>query len=491
MKSKIWLSIIFILCLSALSCAQGSNLTAKLEEYMLYAEKAGFSGSVLVAKDSEILMAQGYGWADKENKIPFTASTVSSIGSVTKQFTGAGILKLQMMGKIRHQDPITKYFKDVPEDKKDITLHHLLTHTAGFPGAIGPDFDPVSRDEFIEMAMQTDLKRKPGTLYEYSNVGYSLLGIIIELVSGKPYEQFLFEHLFFPAGMTQTGYLIPDWDKNKLAHGYRGDRDWGTLLDHPWLDSGPGWHLRANGGILSTVQDMYKWHKALEGTEVLGEKEKHLFYHPHVREGEDADSFYGYGWALFTTPRDTKLIAHNGGNPYFSADFLRYVDEDVVILVLANTNSYRAWKVSEALARVVFGYDYTLPEKPKPMDMESKTGGTSNESWGLPDSITGRRSAAFLSAIHSQDPEKARRFIEQTLAPDFLEEFSLEEHLHQFQKMQEEIGEFELMGALKTGDYSVKLKLKSKTSGQIFEVSLDLESAPPHKIIGIGIDIRD
>jgi CubicO group peptidase (beta-lactamase class C family) len=177
MKLRIILSIILVLSLSALNCSQTNELTPKLEEYMIHAQKAGFSGSVLVAKDNQILLAQGYGMSDKEKEIPFTAETVSSIGSVTKQFTGAGILKLQMMGKLSVKDPITQYFPDVPKDKKGITLHHLLTHTAGFPGAIGPDFDPITREEFIQLAMQTPLKREPGTLYEYSNVGYSLLGI--------------------------------------------------------------------------------------------------------------------------------------------------------------------------------------------------------------------------------------------------------------------------------------------------------------------------
>jgi len=487
MKLRIILSIILVLSLSALNCSQTNELTPKLEEYMIHAQKAGFSGSVLVAKDNQILIAQGYGISDKEKEIPFTADTVSSIGSVTKQFTGAGILKLQMMGKLSVKDPITQYFPDVPEDKKGITLHHLLTHTAGFPGAIGPDFDPITREEFIQLAMQTPLKREPGTLYEYSNVGYSLLGIIIELVSGKSYEQFLNQNLFKPAGLTHTGYLIPDWDKENLAHGYRGDNDWGTLLDHPWLEDGPGWHLRGNGGILSTVKDMHQWHKALEGNAVLGEEEKELYYHPHVREGENADSFYGYGWALFTTPRNTQLIAHNGGNPYFSADFLRYVEEDVVIIALANTNSYRAWKVSEALARIVFGYDYSLPQKAEPMELAAE----STETWGLPDSITGNRSSAFLSAINSQDLEKTQKFIKENLASEFLEEFSLEGHLDQFQKMQKEIGKFELIEAMKTGDYSVRLKVKSKSTGQVFQISLNLQSEPPHKISGIGIDTAD
>jgi CubicO group peptidase (beta-lactamase class C family) len=485
MRQKLHFFCAAILILAGGCFSQDKNSETKLNEYMVHAEKAGFSGSVLVAVKDKIILSGGYGMADIEKNTPFTKDTVSSIGSITKQFTGAGILKLKMMGKLHVNDPITKFFQNVPEDKKDITLHHLLTHTAGFPGAIGHDFDPVARDEFIAQIQRTELRRQPGTLYEYSNVGYSLLGIIIELVSGKSYEEFLYEYLFKPAGMMNTGYLMPDWDEAILAHGYQSGNDWGTLLDHPGLDDGPGWHLRGNGGILSTVEDMYKWHKALEGNAVLGEEAKKLYYHPHVPEGENADSFYGYGWALFTTPRDTRLIAHNGGNPYFSADFLRYVDEDVVIIALANTHEYRAWQITEGLAKAVFGYDYSLPQKPKKMDADSGSGSR----WGLPGSITGCACAALLTAIDSQDAEKAEEFIKNNLAPDFLNQFSMEEHLSPFMRMQKDMGRIELMEAVKTGDFSVRLKVKSKSTGRLFQISMDLQPEPPHKIIGLGVDV--
>jgi len=487
MKTKLSTFLYILIIIVNFGLSKSQNLKTKIEEYMTYAEKAGFSGSILVAKDKKIIIADGYGAANKNENIPFTKNTVSTIGSITKQFTGAAILKLQMMGKINVKDPITKYFKDVPENKRNITLHHLLTHTAGFPGAIGFDFNPINRKEFVKLAMNTKLKREPGKLYEYSNVGYSLLGIIVELVSNISYEEFLHKYLFKPSNMLNTGYRIPDWDKKKLAHGYRGNKDWGTLLDHPWLEDGPGWHLRGNGGILSTVIDMFKWHLALEKNTILDEKSKKLYYKPHVREGKNAESFYGYGWAIFNTKRNTKLIVHNGGNPYFSADFLRYIDENVVIIVLANTNSYRAWKVSEGLAKIVFGYDYKLPKKPKKIELTSNK----DKKWGFPDSITGQRSAAILSAIDSQDLKIAEEFVKKNFALVFLKEYSLKKHVEQFKKLQEELGNINLLEAQKTGEYSVILKVKSKKSGNLFQITFEIQSKKPHKITGIGVDTLD
>ena len=248
------------------------DIGLKIEEYMVRVESSGFSGAILVAKDGEIIISRGYGLADRNKNLPVSNGIVFTIGSITKQFTGAAILKLQMMKKLEVTDPITKYFDNVPEDKRGITIHHLLTHTAGFPGGIGHDFDPITRDAFIKLAMGTKLNREPGEEYEYSNVGFSLAGAIIEIVTKKSYEQFLNEVLFTPAGMKKTGYLIPGWHDDELAHGYRGDQDWGTIKDHPWAEDGPGWHLRANGGILSTVGDMYKWHCALEGESILSKE---------------------------------------------------------------------------------------------------------------------------------------------------------------------------------------------------------------------------
>jgi CubicO group peptidase (beta-lactamase class C family) len=149
---------------------------------MTRSQRNGFSGALLVAKKGYIILSRGYGLADRELNIPVTNQTVFTTGSITKQFTGAAILNLQMMGKLSVNDPITKYLKDVPADKQRITLHHLLTYTAGFPGAIGGDFEPILRDDFIKLVMRTKLNHKPGERYEYCNVGFSLLGVYSKLI---------------------------------------------------------------------------------------------------------------------------------------------------------------------------------------------------------------------------------------------------------------------------------------------------------------------
>jgi CubicO group peptidase (beta-lactamase class C family) len=348
------------------------ELGAKVDEYLERLAGFGFSGAILAAKDGEIILSKGYGLANREQGIPFTPDTVSTIGSITKQFTAAAILKLEMQGKLRVEDRITKFFENVPEDKRGITLHHFLTHTAGLIDGLGDDFDlQATRDWLLDRAMKSKLQWEPGKRYAYSNLGYSLLGMIVEKVSGQPYEQFLSEQLFKPAGMNHTGYVLPKFKPEELAIGYRDDEPWGTVIGHPMLPDGPCWNLRANGGIHSTVGDMYKWHLALEGNKILSPEAKKKMFTSHVPEGPDADSFYGYGWAIFTTQRGTKLIAHNGGNGIFSADFRRYVDENVVFFLAINISEFFVDAVSSQVARVIFGHPYTLPPKTVKLDAET------------------------------------------------------------------------------------------------------------------------
>ena len=325
-----------------------------MDTHMLGLADKGFSGVLLVVQADKVVLAKGYGWADRSKKIPFTINTVFDIGSITKQFTGAAILKLEMQGKLKVTDSIAKYLKDVPEDRKAITLHHLLTHSTGFVQELGGDYDRIGRQEFAKLALASKLRSAPGKSYRYSNVGYSLLGAVIEEVTGESYDKYLHENLFKPAGMTGTGYRIPPWDKAVLARGYKKDKDWGTPLDHAWDKDGPYWHLRANGGILSTAADLYRWHVALQGDSILSREARTKYFTPHMRESFPNSGHYSYGWVIDKTSRGTTVIEHNGSNGIFAADFRRYVDEGGAIIIATNAFEPAHAAVPDRLARLLF-----------------------------------------------------------------------------------------------------------------------------------------
>ncbi len=311
------------------------ELATKIDAYLTRLEKFGFSGAILISNKGEVVLEKGYGMADRVKGIRFSENTVSSIGSVTKQFTGAAILKLEMMGKLKVQDPISKYLPGVPAEKAAITLHHLLTHTSGIGDLGEGDDSTVGRDEMVRRVLAQPLHSQPGERFRYSNEGFSLAAAIVEHVSGKSYEQFLREALFLPAGMKDTGYVLPRWSPERMAHGYNAQgRDMGTFESRNWGPNGPGWALVGNGGILSTPGDMHRWHVALLGEAVLSKEAKEKYFTPHV--ATNGGDHYGYGWGIMTTPRNTKVIEHNGGNGIFFTEMRRYVDEQVMFYV--NTN---------------------------------------------------------------------------------------------------------------------------------------------------------
>jgi len=283
----------------------------------------GSSGTLVAAVDGELLVCEGWGLADKDAGAEAGCDTVYDVMSITKQFTAAAILKLQMMGRLRVTDRIGRFLHDVPTDKRAITIQQLLTHTAGLVEALGGDYERMLRADLIRRALASDLRWPPGTRYLYSNVGYSLLAAIVEVASGARYEAFLARHLFEPAGMESTGYVLPDWESVTVAEEYdeRG-RSQGRPFDHPWAEDGPYWNLRGNGGLLSTARDMFRWYQVLDGDEVLDEPAKRELFRPRVREGPHADSRYAYGWVVLDT-RYGPVQWHNGGNGWSYGEIVR------------------------------------------------------------------------------------------------------------------------------------------------------------------------
>lgn len=333
------------------------DLGREIDNYMTESQKQGFAGNLLVVKDGKVVICKGYGFADIENAIPYGPETIIEIGSITKQFTAAAILKLEMEGKLKVEDPISKFFPNVPKDKQAITLHHLLTHSSRLRDTFGGDYDlNATRDWIIEKALTSELlPGEPGSLHRYSNTGYSLLGAVVEIVSGMGYEQYLRKHLFEPAGMMHTGYKLPDWSKSVIARGYTKDgKDWGTPRDHLWLPDGPCWNLRCNGGIMTTLGDMYRWHIALDEGTVLSPEARRKFETGYIAEGPKAKSKYAYGWAVMTTSWGTKMVGHNGGNGIFFCDFRRFVDEKTFYVIDSNQANHKAEKYEGGLMRILF-----------------------------------------------------------------------------------------------------------------------------------------
>ena len=308
---------------------------ADTRTYLDRLEKLGFAGVVLVARGDEPLFAEGFGLADRERGLRWSPGTVSDIGSITKQFTAAAILKLEEDGRLRVDDPITRYFDGVPADKAGITLHQLLSHSSGIQDPEIDDFDPVTLSDYLKQVFAGPLLFVPGQGYSYANANFSLLGAIIQKLTGQSYEAFLRERLFLPSGMYETGYLMPAWGEGRLAVGYGGEGGrWGTFYERSWDADGPHWALRANGGIHMTAYDMLRWARALLTGRVLGPDSMKKLWTPHVSEG--GGTFYAYGWSIAKAPDGAKIVTHNGGNGIYFADLAIVPDSGLVVFVMTN-----------------------------------------------------------------------------------------------------------------------------------------------------------
>jgi CubicO group peptidase (beta-lactamase class C family) len=338
--------------------ASDEEIKKRLDDYLSRLAQFGFSGAVLVARGDQIIFNKGYGVADRQKRILNTAATVFSTGSITKQFTAAAILKLEMQGRLNISDSIGKYLDRAPDDKQAVTLHHLLTHTSGVISTGGGGFNP-DRDAFVREVLDAPLRFAPGSRFLYSNEGYGLLAAIIEKVSGKSYEEYLRENLFLPAGMRNTGYRLPDWSKTAVARWYTGELDNGSPIERPH----PNWASMGSGGILSTTQDMFRWHVALKGNTVLSEAAKAKLFKPALND-------YACGWDVTNSPRGL-LHAHDGGNTLgVGADIKRFIDAGIFIMSFCNDSGETMLlrNTRRDITAIVFGGEVKMPPASVPMD---------------------------------------------------------------------------------------------------------------------------
>lgn len=456
-----------------LRAAEGPSLRERLDRWLL---ESDYRGVVLVAKDGEVVLRKGYGLSDREAGTPNGPATVFTIGSITKPFTAAAILKLEFQGKLSVDDSIAKHLPNVPEDKKGITIHHLLTHSSGLVSDFAGDFDKVGRDEYVRLALASTLQSPPGSRYEYANSGYSLLGAIVERASGRSYETYLREELLLPAGMKETGYRLPQWEEGLEAVGYRNGERWGRLREKPRAEDGPYWALRANGGILSTIDDLYLWHRALEGTAVLPEAAKRKIFTPHVPEDPNGESHYGYGWAISTSPWGTREIGHNGGNTIFSADFRRFPDDRLVVITMSNDSTVKAWRAAGALARIAHGEEVPVARASagpiKPLGTE------------------GRHAIvrAWFEAYRSGEPGAMDAFRATYARPATDGGPSPEQRAAMLARVREDLGGLEPEGVIAEEPSAVLVRVKTERGVPArFRFVFD----PEGKFDGVGIEVGD
>lgn len=335
------------------------NLKSLMKTYHNYDQ---FNGAVLVVRDGEVIFKKGYGYANMEWKVDNRTDTKFRIASLTKQFTSMLIMQLVQEGKIKLGGKITNYLPNYRQDTgKKVTIHHLLSHTAGIPNYTNlPNFfsevamGNYSADEFSKQFCSGDLEFAPGSKFAYSNSGYFLLGHIIEKVTGESFADVLKEKITEPLGMKNTGYAFNKPIIEKRANGYRRTPQ-GYANAH-YINMSL---VHSAGAIYSTVEDLAKWDKALYESELLSQKYKEKMFTANKRD-------YGYGWQVgMTTIGEDSIntVSHEGGINGFSSHINRMIDDKHMVVLLNNTNRADLRAISASITNILYDQPYVEPKR--------------------------------------------------------------------------------------------------------------------------------
>lgn len=434
------------------------DIAARADSALKEAESRGFSGVVLVRKDGRVVLERGYGLANRAKEIGFTPSTVVQIGSNTKDFTAVAILQMKERGLLDLSDPLSKFFPSAPADKRGITIQQLLDHRAGFPIGLGPDFDQVTRQQLIDAAMDFQLLFTPGARENYSNTGYALLAAVIEQLSGKSYDEYVRDNILQPLGLKDTGFHLPSFREERLAHGYRSNgEDVATTVLRPHAADGPFWNLRGNGGMLSTVSDMSRFYEALFETDKL--------LKPETR-------------ALRFNPREPVALA--GSDLVSSFLYERDPAARLEIIIASNTPQWRPPALRAAIAGIV-GLERVGGER--------QVTGAQDDAEPLNGSPPAPAVEAIIrelvTVINSGDRAAIRTFIAARFDTSDGQP-TVDERLERLAPVSGNLGKIEIRGMIAPEKGPVRVSVRTAIEGPA-TLTIDIDRAAPHRIRRLGI----
>lgn len=308
------------------------KVTHKIRSYVEKQEELGFKGSVLVSKSDTIIYTANVGEENRSEKLAYY------IGSLSKQFTAAAIVRLYEDGLLSLDDTLDNFFEKVPDDKRKITIHHLLTHTSGLPDNYVVD-GISDRQEAINAILTEPLENEVGVTFSYSAEGYNLLAIIVEIVSGKQFEAFVEYFVIKPMQLKHTGF----WGLEESHVSFAPFSNDGMLKRLPENVYANGksivnYGYKGSTGMYATLDDLYQWIKSLRGYKCLSERVAELLFEPNIVVRGDSinGTFYGYGWFVQIENGIRKEIRHGGSEEGFHNGIVRWTHSGYTIIVLSN-----------------------------------------------------------------------------------------------------------------------------------------------------------
>ena len=356
-----------LMLLPIIGSAQNDQ-SAKLDKFVTaYASVYDFHGVVLVAKDGNILYEEAFGYANREWLIKNTLDTRFPIASLTKQFTAAAIMQLVEGGELSVADKLNKFFPDYPKGDS-ITLHMLLNHTSGIKEysqhpelfRYNPENIQLSKDSVIELFKGLPFNFSPGTFWGYSNTGYILLGLIIERVSGQTYEDYIYNNIFRKADMFNSGVFKKDTVIKNRAYGYTQTPN--RLMAQMVIPYNIGY---SDGGLFSTLEDLYKWNNALNSGIIIGKEFLKKMNTPNRGD-------HGAGYGIFIDRIFGRKVAYHAGNiPGYSSLMMHYPDDNINIIILANRETNLDF-LPKGIAAITLDKEVIMPYHHKPITLKNR-----------------------------------------------------------------------------------------------------------------------
>lgn len=309
---------------------------AAIDRIMADAAAKGFGGALIIEQGDKVLLSKGYGFADRERRVPFTPDTIAQIGSITKSQTAAALATLIAEGKVWLSDPVSKFVPEAPEPGRSRTVAQLVSHSSGLLDSCTDDFVEQPEAMLVRDCLSRPLAHTPGE-DNYSNMGYSTLALIVQRVTGKNWEDAVRQRVWRPLGMTDIGFYFRGQSDGSFAHGYLRNVEQPVISRSIAKLHGNDWALRGNGGIQASSRTMIRYlDRLLDPNGGLPAAARSLILSPVP--GQKGEVQEGFGLAFRFEPDGTPIRMGHAGSDGTFFSYLGWLRKNDVRIYLVGNN---------------------------------------------------------------------------------------------------------------------------------------------------------